>query len=294
MANNVRIFLYCMQYLHIYEKNINAKKNIFLNFMQQHISVTCKKEKFLEFCLAVSSTILWICCASIINSSESIDHYLRQLIHCFINQKCSTLLGQYSYYSRCHYDWTSKGIALKHCVTLQVSTTFGCVEPQRRVYRKKVEHNTIHELSVAQDKLRRAVWLFYEAKLFRGKTKTSRAMHRQKELRRVFLYWSTGAIGWQCQRRALANNRIARSPADTSWKGRQFLKREKNMWESCLFSIISYPWWPDEFIFTYRLKGGVQRDRSGRMWYQSIGLALTKRRPDFQLNPSIPQGARAL
>jgi len=41
-------------------------------------------------------------------------------------------------------------------------------------------------------------------------------------------------------------------------------------------------------------KGGVQRDRSGRKWYQSIGFLLTRKCPDFQLIPSILQDMRAL
>jgi len=58
--------------------------------------------------------------------------------------------------------------------------------------------------------------------------------------------------------------------------------------------IDVYHCYPTPLLTGNYLKGGVQRDISGRNWYQSIGLPFTKRRPDFQLNPSIPQGAKAL
>jgi len=40
-------------------------------------------------------------------------------------------------------------------------------------------------------------------------------------------------------------------------------------------------------------KGGVRRDGSGGKWYKSIGILLTKSRPDFQLDLSIPQGVKS-
>ena len=52
--------------------------------------------------------------------------------------------------------------------------------------------------------------------------------------------------------------------------------------------------WPCFTTSKAGFKGSVQRDGLGWKWYQLIGLPLTKRRPNFRLDLSIPQSVRAI
>ena len=59
-------------------------------------------------------------------------------------------------------------------------------------------------------------------------------------------------------------------------------------WSTVEYCTITFTAW--KISKKTLLRGGVRREGLGWKWYQSIGFSLTKRRPHFQLDLSIPQG----